>query len=115
MPFKKGQSGNPLGRIPKQEKLTAKQIKDKELSSLLRKLKPIQAKAIQAAAKIIDNEDSTENAILKASALIISTYIKLVDEVYGDGDYEEGNEPKEIQESAPAFSLKMVNKPEDNE
>ena len=110
MPFKPGISGNPLGRIPKKEKETPRQIRNKELLLLLRKLKPLQSKAVATAGQILMSEDATESGKLRASALIIQTYKDLVKEVYSDTKEPEDTDPDEIEDSKPAplFSLKML-------
>lgn len=109
MPFKPGQSGNPLGRIPKQDKPTAKQIKQKEFLSLLRKLKPLLSKSVNAASKIIDDEDASEAGKLRAAALLIQTYKDLVKEVYEDSGTDES--AVEIDNNtAPVFSMKVIDK-----
>lgn len=116
MPFKsKKELGGKLdpninnqGRIEKQTKPTAKQIKQKEFLSLLRKLKPLLAKSVNAASKIIDNPDSSEAAKLKAAALLMSTYKDLIKEVYDVDIIPDGDSADEVQDSAPVFSLKML-------
>lgn len=109
MPFTKGDRNiNRQGRIEKQHKPTAKEIKQKEFLSLLRKLKPLLSKSVSAASKIIDREDSSDAAKLKAAALLMATYKDLIKEVY-DIDVLPGENPAdEIQESAPVFSLKVL-------
>lgn len=107
---------NKLGRIDKNHKPTAKEIKQKELMSLLRKLKPLMSKSVGVASKIIDSEDSSEAGKLKAAALLIKTYQDLVIEVYDDSKNADGTplEAQEIDQSkAPVFSMTIVNSPED--
>lgn len=112
MPFEKGVSGNPHGRIPKKEKETPRQIRNKEFLSLLRKLKPLQAKAIKTAGEILMDEEASEGGKLRASALLIQTYKDLVKEVYADTKAGEASdeEAPEVEDSkpAPVFSLKML-------
>lgn len=76
---------------------------------LVRKFKPLQTKAIQAAVKIIDNNEAIDANKLKASALIISTYKSLLTEVYDLRYDEEEGEEIQKQNPAPVFSLKMIN------
>ena len=108
MPFVKGQSGNPLGRIPKSEsnKYSKAEIRDKEFLSVLRKIKPHLAKAVQTAVKIMDDEEASETGKLRASALIIQTYKDLVKEVYviGDDGSDDDAEPVDSPK-APIFSM----------
>ena len=110
-PFMPGVSGNPKGRIPKKEKETPRQIRNKEFMMLLRKLKPLQAKAIKTAGDILNSEQATESGKLRASALLIQTYKDLVKEVYSDtkvGDTEDDEAPEVEDSKAPVFSLKML-------
>lgn len=84
---------------------TARELREQELISLLRKLKPLQSKSINAASKIIDNEQSSDQNKLKASALILSTYRSLLLDLYKQDD----ETPAEEIQSTPVFSLKMIN------
>lgn len=113
VPFVKGQSGNPLGRIPKSDanKYTRKEKKAKELEGLLRKLAPHVSKSIATAAAIMQKTKDVKDADkLKASTIILDFYkstileIAKIEEEQGSTD-EEGQESE--QESAPVFSLVM--------
>lgn len=84
---------------------TNRQLREAELVSLLRKLKPHQSKAILSATAIIDNSEAKDNDKLKASALILSTYRGLLMDLYSHADEDEGIE---IQSQSPKFSLQMV-------
>lgn len=109
MAFVKGQSGNEKGRPPKDRTKikTNREQRTDELMALIRKLKPLQTKAIQAAVKVIDNEEASDQNKLKSAALLISTYRGLLNEVF---DYRYDNEEAEaIQENnGPVFSLRMI-------
>ena len=109
MAFVKGVSGNVNGRpkVLDADKPTNKSNRQRELMSLVRKLKPIQTKAIQAAVNILDNKDASENGKLRSAALIIQTYKELVKDLY---DYRyDSEESEEIQqENKPIFSLHML-------
>ena len=107
--WQKGVSGNPKGRPTKaeQERRTNKELRSEEFLGLVRKFKPHLTKAIQAAVKILEADDSTEAGRLRASALIISTYKELIKDLYDPRYDDEGAE--EIQQnSAPVFSLRMI-------
>ena len=90
------------------EKKSNRVLRQEELLSLVRKFKPLQTKAIQAASKILDNNESNDASKLRAAALLIETHRALLKDLY---DYRYDEEPAEaITEDPPApkFSLKML-------
>ena len=105
----KGRSGNVHGR-PKglnKEKKTNRENRSAELLNLIRKFKPLQTKAIQAAVNILDNEEASENGKLRASAMIIQTYKELLKDLY-DYRYDD-EESEDIQaNNSPVFSLRVL-------
>lgn len=112
MTFRKGESGNSRGR-PKKENLldkpTNRQLKERELITLLRKIKPQIAEAILTAAEIMKNNEASHQNQLKAATILLDNYRRLVLDVY-DGEDQADQEGLEIQQNnAPVFSLKMVN------
>lgn len=86
---------------------SAKQIKDKELLTLLRKIKPHVAEAIMTAAKIMKNEKAMHQHQLKAATILLDNYRTMVLDVYDDG-VEEDVEDEVQDDNSPVFSLKMV-------
>lgn len=98
---------NLAGRIKGEKDLTKRAIRDRELLSLVRKLRPHLVDGVSTVTKIMRNEQSTDQNRLKASALILQTYRQLVDDLYDvDSEQEEG---VEIQpQNTPIFSLKIV-------
>ena len=113
MAFVKGVSGNPQGRrkVIDAEKPTNRSNRQRELMSLVRKLKPIQTKAIQAAVNILDNKDASENGKLRSAALIIQTYKDLVKDLY-DYRYDDDEAEEIMVDNKPVFSLKIINNEE---
>ena len=106
----KGVSGNLNGRpkVARPPEQTNRSLREKNLLELLRKFRPIQTKAVQAAVKILDNEEANDANKIKASALVLTMYRDLIKEVYNK-DYDE-EEAEAIQEDTrPVFSLKMIN------
>lgn len=116
MAFVKGKSGNPAGR-PKRENLldkpTNRELKERELIMLLRKIKPHVADAITQAVKIMKNDEAAHQNQLKAAALLLESYRKLSLDLYGNEDQAE-EEATEVQQNnpAPVFSLKVINQEE---
>jgi hypothetical protein len=111
MTFKAGQSGNPNGRPKKEsifDKPTNRELKERELVMLLRKIKPQVAEAIITAAAIMKNEEASHQNQLKAATILLDNYRRLVLDVY-DGEDLADKEGTEIQQqNAPIFSLKVV-------
>ena len=101
---------NSRGRIVREKPLN-RELKDRYLLELLRKLRPGQALAIQRTLKIIGDKESADANAIKASALVMSTYASLIKELYGKDEVDEDEESVEpLQDNPPArlFSLTMV-------
>lgn len=96
---------NRSGRIKGASEMSRRALKDRELISLLRKIKPHMSDSIMTAARIMKNDESNDANKLKASALLISVYKELLKDAY-DGDEEADG--VEIQSNGPVFSLTMV-------
>jgi len=96
---------NKLGRIKGTAEMSRRAIKDRELISLLRKLKPHMSDSIMTAARIMKNDESNDANKLKASALLISVYKELLKDAYDGDDESEGTE---IQGNTPTFSLHVI-------
>jgi hypothetical protein len=122
MPFVKAdpninRKGRALGTSNKA--MSKRDIKERELISLVRKVKPHVATAIARAVSIMGNNEAAHANQLKAAVLILQQYRDLVKDIYDvEDDTEEGTE---IQPAAPVFSLRMINndvnsedKPEEN-
>jgi len=96
---------NRSGRIKGASEMSRRALKDRELISLLRKIKPHMAESIMTAAKIMKSDQAADANKLKASALLISVYKELLKDAYDGDDESEGTE---IQSNGPVFSLTMV-------
>ena len=112
--FKKSTNGEVDSRInrngrPKKvdllDKKTNRELKEKELLMLLRKIKPHVSEAIIQAARIMKNEEASHQNQLKAATVLLDNYRKLTLDLY-DGDQEA--EGVEVQENAPSFSLTLL-------
>lgn len=105
---------NTEGRIKPAKALTKRELKDRELVQLARKIKPLMAEAIGVCAKVMRDEKASDASQLKASALLTSVYQQLIRDLYdGKDDQDEDQTSPEIQEQKPLFSLTVVEKVED--
>lgn len=99
---------NVKGQFRKPIRLTNRQIREKELLSLLRKIKPHVSDAIMTAVDIMKNEEAAHQSQLKAAVVLLDNYKDLVGDLY-DKDYDEEAGDEANQSNAPVFSLKVVN------
>lgn len=112
MTWVKGQSGNVKGR-PRRDQLldkpTNRELKERELIMLLRKIKPMIADAIATSAKIMKNEEASHQNQLKAATILLDNYRRLVLDVYDSEEIAEEEGTEIQQQNAPVFSLKVIN------
>ena len=87
--------------------LTNRQIREKELLVLLRKLKPHVSKAVMTAVKIMQNEEASHQNQLKAAVIILQQYKDTMEAAY-DKEYDEDQGEEIQQDNAPVFSLKVI-------
>jgi hypothetical protein len=102
---------NTKGRIDQlagTKKPTNRQLREREMLSLLRKLKPLVADSINTAAKIMKSEQAADVNKLKAATILLENYKEMVEELY-DKDYDDEGAEEIQQANVPVFSLKVVN------
>lgn len=106
MPFVKGDPNiNRDGRRPKKDKKSPRQIRNGELESLLRKIKPHVSKSIMTAVNIMDRvEDTTDASKLKAATIILDLYKETVIKLY-DGQEPDTDEDLEEVDSNKPFQV----------
>jgi hypothetical protein len=105
---------NKAGRKPQDpKKLTKRELRERELLMLLRKIKPHVAESIVQAARIMKNTDANPTNQLRAATLLLDNYRRLTLDLYEGDEDAEGTEIQQNNSPAVLFSLKMVDKPED--
>ena len=110
--FEKGKSGNPHGRPRKDsssDKPTNRDLKERELIMLLRKIKPHVAEAIVQAANIMKNQEASHQNQLKAATILLDNYRKLTLDMYDGEDAADEAGIEVQQQNAALFSLRVVN------
>lgn len=121
--FKKSVNGEVDSRInrngrPKKvdllDKKTNRELKEKELLMLLRKIKPHVSEAIIQAARIMKNEEASHQNQLKAATVLLDNYRKLTLDLY-DGENSEDEGTAVQEDNSPVFSLKIVGQDDDEQ
>ena len=102
---------NQQGRIKGIKDKTRREIKEGELLSLLRKIKPHIADSVMTASRIMKNDQAADANKLKSAALLISLYKDLLKDAYEGGD--EDAEGTEVQPNQPVFSLRVLEEKEE--
>lgn len=103
---------NVKGSIKPNREKSRREIKEQELLSLLRKIKPHIADSVMTASRIMKNNESGDANKLKSAALLIGLYKDLLKDAYEGGDEEA--EGTEVQSNTPSFSLTMIKPIEDS-
>lgn len=98
---------NTQGRLKPEKVITKRSIREKELLSLLRKIKPHLSDSIMTAASIMKNKEASHMNQLKACTVLLGAYKDLINDVYNGEDPEE--EGTEVQPQGTVFSLRMIN------
>ena len=96
---------NVQGRIRGIKEKSRRELKNAELLSLVRKIKPHLSESIMTAANIMKNKESGAGNQLKAAVILLNAYKELIGDLYDGDDEEEG---QEIQPNTPIFSLRML-------
>ena len=113
MPFVKGKSGNPQGRgsgkdLVNPKSLTGTEYREKEFKQILRRLKPLNNKALKVFTDMLEDEKTTEATKVKVAVFIMKTYQDMMDDLYkpinNSADIVEDKEDKPL---APIISFKV--------
>ena len=88
MAFQKGdkninRAGRPQAKdLVNPKSLTGTEYREKEFKQILRRLKPLNGKALRKLDEMIDDESTTEASRLKAIVFIVKTYQDMMDDLY---------------------------------
>ena len=114
MPFKKGDSninrqGRPQAKdLVNPKSLTGTEYREKEFKQILRRLKPLNGKALRKLDEMIDSESTTEASRLKAIVFIMKTYQDMMDDLYKPINNSSADDVEDKEESlAPIISFKV--------
>ena len=113
MAFKKGdpninREGRPNAKdLVNPKSLSGTEYREKEFKQILRRLKPLNGKALRKLDEMIDDESTTEASRLKAIVFIMKTYQDMMDDLYkpinNNADIVEDKE----ESLAPIISFKV--------
>jgi hypothetical protein len=115
MPFVKGQSGNPKGRgtgesLVNPKSLSGTEYREKEFKQILRRLKPLNGKALRKLDELIEAEGTTETTKMKAIVFIMKTYQDMMDDLYKpvNASAKSDDEDQDDKPLAPIISFKVA-------
>jgi hypothetical protein len=103
----KGRPVRPEGYIPEKDKPTNRELRERELLMLMRKIRPHVADAIMQAAKIMKNEEAAHQNQLKAATILLDNYRRLALDLY-DSEDPDAEATEVQQQNTPVFSLRMI-------
>ena len=115
MAFVKGQSGNPHGRplaedLVNPKSLTGTEYREKEFKQILRRLKPLNNKALKVFTDMLESEKTTEATKVKVAVFIMKTYQDMMDDLYKpvNASGKSDDEDQEEKPLAPIISFKVA-------
>ena len=114
MAFQKGdpninRHGRPNSKdLVNPKSLNGTEYREKEFKQILRRLKPLNGKALRKLDEMIDDESTTEASRLKAIVFIMKTYQDMMDDLYKPINNSSADDVEDKEESlAPIISFKV--------
>ena len=116
MPFEKGderinRNGRPQAKdLVNPKSLTGTEYREKEFKQILRRLKPLNNKALKVFTDMLEDEKTTEATKVKVAVFIMKTYQDMMDDLYkpvnasGSSDIDD----QEDKPLAPIISFKVA-------
>lgn len=92
---------------PEKKGKTRREQHQSELVSLIRRFRPLQTEAIKQAMRVMKSEQTADQNVLRASALILQTYQGLLKDLVNTS-VDDDKETIEQIDQAPKFSLVML-------
>ena len=116
MPFVKGDEninrhGRPQAKdLVNPKSLSGTEYREKEFKQILRRLKPLNGKALRKLDEMIDDESTTEASRLKAIVFIMKTYQDMMDDLYKpvNASAKSDDEDQDDKPLAPIISFKVA-------
>lgn len=114
MPFVKGDSNiNRQGRpnakdLVNPKSLSGTEYREKEFKQILRRLKPLNGKALRKLDELIEAEGTTEATKMKAIVFIMKTYQEMMDDLYKPLNNNSVEVDDREEANAPLISFKVL-------
>ena len=90
--------------------LTGTEYREKEFKQILRRLKPLNNKALKVFTDMLEDEKTTEATKVKVAVFIMKTYQDMMDDLYKPINNSSADDVEDKEESlAPIISFKVQN------
>lgn len=116
MPFEKGderinRNGRPQAKdLVNPKSLTGTEYREKEFKQILRRLKPLNNKALKVFTDMLEDEKTTEATKVKVAVFIMKTYQDMIDDLYKpvNGGSSDGDDQDDKSDTTPLISFKVL-------